>query len=63
MFGHPTLESVSGDPQELGGFDDGARASERLLAQEMLSFAEIEIFQKNRHGPENSETELVGQPN
>ena len=62
VLDHASLERVSGDPQQLCGLDDGARTSERLLAQKALGFTKIEVFQKNRHAGRIGEIELVGKP-
>ncbi len=59
MLDHPPLEGVAGDAEELRRFNDAAALLEGLQAQETLGFAEIEVFQKNRHGRIVREIELV----
>lgn len=53
MLDHSALECVSGNPEQLRGFDNAARASECLDAQETLGFTKIQVFQEDRHGPEH----------
>lgn len=53
VLDHPSLERVASDAQQLRGIDDAARAAEGLLAQQPLGLPEIEVFQENRHDPED----------
>lgn len=53
VLDHPPLQRVTSDSQQLRGIDDAARAIEGLLAEESLGFAEVEVFQENRHDPED----------
>lgn len=62
MLDHPPLQRVSSDAQELGRLDDAACAIEGLRAQELLGFAEVEVFQEDRHDQRICEIELVGHP-
>lgn len=52
VLDHAALERVTSDAQKLRGIDDAPRSAERLVAQESLGFAEVEVFQENRHDPE-----------
>jgi hypothetical protein len=59
VLDHPTLERVAGDTEELCGFHDAAALLEGLQTEEALGFAEVEVFQKNRHARIVREIELV----
>lgn len=62
VLDHPPLQRVTSDAQQLSGLDDAARAVESLLAQQPLGFAEVEVFQEDRHAHSICEIELVGNP-
>lgn len=53
VLDHPTLERVASDTEQLCGINDASGAAEGLLAQQSLGFAEIQVFQEDRHGQED----------
>lgn len=62
VLDHPPLQRMTSDTQQLSSLDDTARSVECLLAQQPLGFAEVEVFQEDRHVHRICEIELVGNP-
>jgi hypothetical protein len=49
VFDHAPLQGVARDTEQLGRFDDASCPLERLLTQRALCFAQVQVFEQNRH--------------